>query len=372
MRGGALEWLAAGLTVGYAFTQLRFLRDWGATPPVELPTEDRGASDWSVVIAARDEAEHLGATLSSVGGQAAEVIVVDDHSTDGTARLARSYGATVVELPAGLAGKQAALTAGVSAARGAWVATVDADVRVPPGWLANLRAAAGTRAVAVAGPVALAPAHTWFERWQALDFCGMMAITAASLHRGRFAMGNGANLAFRAEAFRAVDGYAAAAGGRASASGDDMVLLRKLLRGYPDRVAFAKGRAAEVETAPRRSLRSFVMQRWRWSAKTGLNRQPALTATLGGVWAFHVGLWAGIPLALAGRLSPLVLAGAWAAKAGVDYVLLRSATGFFGRRDLLDATYPLQSIAHAAYVAGIGALALLPLDYTWKGRRWRV
>ena len=363
--------LAGGLAVGYALTQLRFLKAWRATPET-LAGRDYDPADWSVVIAARDEATGIRAAVASALPQAGEVVVVDDHSADATAAEARDAGATVLALPAGRTGKKAALALGATRARGDWVATLDADAVAPPRWLASLAATADRRrAVAVAGPVALAPADTWFARWQALDFCGMMAITAASLRRGRFAMGNGANLAFRRGAFRAVGGYAAEAGAREAASGDDVVLLGKLLARYPGRVAFAKTRDAVVATAPRPDVASFVWQRWRWAAKTGLNRQPSLTATLGLAWAFHVGLWAGFPLAAAGRLGAGTLAGAWLGKAVVDYALLRSATRFFGRPGLLDASYPLQSAAHAAYVAGVGTLALLPLDFSWKGRRHR-
>lgn len=364
--------VALGLTLGYVANQLWFLRDWRATPRTKLPGAESPRADWTVVVAARNEAAHVGTLVAEAVAQAREVIVVDDHSDDQTAVRARAAGARVIELPTAQTGKRAALARGIAAARGAWIATVDADVRVPARWLAHLRSAAAPDTVAVAGPVHLDPAVTWFARWQALDFAGMMAVTAASLRGGRFAMGNGANLAFRREAFEAVGGYAVEPGRRESASGDDMLLLAKLVARYPGRVAFAKSRGAAVATPPQPSLAGFVRQRWRWAAKTGLNRQPALTATLACAWAYHVGLLSGVPLAKAGQLKWGTLAVAWAAKGVVDYALLRSATGFFGRRGLLDATYPAQSLAHAAYVAGVGTLALLPLDFAWKGRRWRV
>lgn len=368
----ALSAAAAGLAAGYAIVQLRALRAWRRTPtPSTLPRAN-AADTWTAVIAARDEEGTIAEAVGSVRRQVAEVIVVDDHSGDDTALNARAAGARVASLPAGAGGKQAALTEGLRLAETPWVGMIDADARAPAHWTASLAACAGSRAVAVAGPVALAPVHSWFERWQALDFCGMMAITAASLTRGRFAMGNGANLAVRRDAFTEVGGYSLPAGARSAASGDDMLLLAKLLRRYPGQVAFAKTVDAVVATPPSSSLASFVRQRWRWSAKTGLARQGSLTAQLALVWAYHVGLLAGIPLATAGRLDRRVLALAWSVKALVDFALLRDATGFFGRRHLLGATYPLQSLAHAAYVAGVGTLALLPLDYEWKGRRHRV
>lgn len=370
-RAGALEAAALGLTIGYAAVQLRFLYDWLRVPEAPSP-QAPDIGDWTVVIAARNEAECIERAVASVRAQAAEVVVVDDHSEDATAERARTAGARVTTLPPRVTGKQAALTCGVQLAESRWVAMLDADAEAPPKWIAALEAAASGGAVAVAGPVSFAPARSWFERWQALDFCGMMAITAASLRRGRFAMGNGANLAVQREAFASVGGYGLPAGARAAASGDDLLLLAKLMRRFPNRVAFAKTREAAVVTPPCPTVAAFVRQRWRWSAKTGLARERALTATLALVWAFHVGLFAGVPLAAAGKLDRRVLAAAWLTKAGVDLALLRSAARFFGRTRLLDASYPAQSLAHAAYVAGVGTLALLPLDYEWKGRRHRV
>ena len=368
---GTVEAAALGLTIGYALGQLRFLSEWLRVPAVAAArAPDPG--EWTALIAARDEAGSIARAVASVREQVAEVVVVDDHSADATAERARRAGARVETLPPGASGKQAALAVGMRSARTSWVAMLDADAAAPARWIGALEASAVGGAVAVAGPVLLAPARTWFERWQALDFCGMMAITAASLWRGGFAMGNGANLAVRREAFAAVGGYGLPTDARAAASGDDLLLVAKLMRRYPGRVAFAKTREAAVATPPSHTLRAFVRQRWRWAAKTSLAREPTRTATLAAAWAFHLGLLAGLPLAAAGKLDRRVLAAAWLAKAGVDLALLRSAARFFGRAHLLDASYPAQSVAHAAYVAGIGTLALLPLDYEWKGRRHRV
>ncbi len=88
----------------------------------------------SVVVPARDEAGRIGPLLAAVVGApgVAEVIVVDDQSSDSTAELARRAGATVISgdpLPDGWAGKAWALQQGVGAATSDWVVTLDADAR---------------------------------------------------------------------------------------------------------------------------------------------------------------------------------------------------------------------------------------------------
>lgn len=108
----------------------------------------------SIVIPARDEVERLPALLDSLapllrhvsrsrpGSLAAptmdaEVIVVDDASSDGTGDLARAGGADVVRLeerdrPDGWLGKPHACWRGAARARGEWLLFLDADVRLAP------------------------------------------------------------------------------------------------------------------------------------------------------------------------------------------------------------------------------------------------
>lgn len=91
----------------------------------------------SVVVPTLNAAPALPATLASLGA-AAEVVVADGGSTDGTDGLARSLGATVIAAPRG---RGAQLAAGIAAARGPWLLLLHADTRLAPGWAAAVRAA---------------------------------------------------------------------------------------------------------------------------------------------------------------------------------------------------------------------------------------
>ncbi|MEV6846995.1 glycosyltransferase family 2 protein [Actinoplanes sp. NPDC051411] len=96
----------------------------------------------AVVIPAHNEHLLLPACLHSVFAAPApvpvEVIVVADACTDDTAALASAAGASVVTVAARNVGR--ARDAGMRHAlrtgpEGLWLATTDADSRVPPGWL---------------------------------------------------------------------------------------------------------------------------------------------------------------------------------------------------------------------------------------------
>lgn len=96
----------------------------------------------SVCLPARDEAATVGAIVTQLHralvegpGLVDEVVVMDDHSTDGTARVAADAGARVLSVDEVLPelgpgeGKGEALYKSVAAARGDLIAWCDADIR---------------------------------------------------------------------------------------------------------------------------------------------------------------------------------------------------------------------------------------------------
>ena len=99
----------------------------------------------SVVIPAYKTAGTLARAVESVFVQTMpsfEVIIVEDHSNDTTLEVARRFEADdgrvkVIALPAN-GGQARALNRGIAAARGTWVATLDADDRYQPDRLERL------------------------------------------------------------------------------------------------------------------------------------------------------------------------------------------------------------------------------------------
>ncbi len=89
----------------------------------------------SIVIPAYNEEDRLGASLPLIEayvrdrGLDAEILVVDDGSTDGTASIASTYGRALKQ-PENR-GKGAAVRRGVLEAAGRWVLFTDADLSTP-------------------------------------------------------------------------------------------------------------------------------------------------------------------------------------------------------------------------------------------------
>ncbi|MDE2489282.1 MAG: glycosyltransferase family 2 protein [Elusimicrobia bacterium] len=113
----------------------------------------------SFVIPAYNEERLLGPCLESVLAElkrtpcAAEIVVVDNASTDATRRVARHYpGVRVVAEPR--KGLVRARRTGFEATTAPIVANIDADTRLPCGWLATVlrEFSRDSRLVALSGP----------------------------------------------------------------------------------------------------------------------------------------------------------------------------------------------------------------------------
>ncbi|MDF5759035.1 glycosyltransferase [Spongiactinospora sp. TRM90649] len=106
----------------------------------------------SVVIPAHNVEYCLPAVLDALSAQttAAEVVVVDDASTDGTAEIARRHTAVdqLIRLPGHL-GSAAARNVGAVAASGSTIVFLDADMVLPPHVIADLAARAHEGAVLI-------------------------------------------------------------------------------------------------------------------------------------------------------------------------------------------------------------------------------
>lgn len=101
----------------------------------------------SIIIPARNEEGNLPVLLGSLQlyhGKVKEIIVVDDHSTDQTVKLARSYGARVVkleDLPSGWFGKSFGCWNGALRATGEIFLFLDADTIISKNGLENMLSA---------------------------------------------------------------------------------------------------------------------------------------------------------------------------------------------------------------------------------------
>lgn len=376
----------------YALQMLRFRLAWQRMAtvnlepekPDQLPTPAAllGAATkqprFSVLIAARNEAANLPRLLHDLARQTMpaasfEVLIVDDHSTDDTAAVvtdfAAPYALRLIQLaavPGAGVGKKAAIQVALAQARAPWVVCIDADCRVDPDWLlgyAALLTEAGPEVRFVSGPVLLTGAATWLQQLSGLEFAGLVGTGAAGIAAGTPTMCNGANLAYRRDAFAAVQGFA---GNEHLPSGDDEFLLHKLHAAFPGSIRFLKHPAAIVRTTGPATLAALLQQRVRWASKWRHYRHAPSQRLAVLVLLANVALAAGL-LALWWQpaLAPWVAA-AWALKLGADWWFLTPVLQFLGQQRWL-RWVPLLQLLYAPYALLVG-LAGLRGGYIWKGR----
>jgi glycosyltransferase involved in cell wall biosynthesis len=110
----------------------------------------------SVIVAVRDAQGTIEACLNSLlsldpPGCAVELLVVDNGSTDDTARVLDRFRASIRVVDESKRGPAAARNAGIRRARGDRVAFTDADCVVDPGWLRALLPPLEDPSVGIAG-----------------------------------------------------------------------------------------------------------------------------------------------------------------------------------------------------------------------------
>ena len=327
---------------------------------------------FSVLVPARNEAAHLPRLLEALRGQhyptdAFEVLVLDDHSSDGTAAIAAAAGGNVrlLRLPPGVEGKKAAITHGVAAARAPWIVTTDADCLPGPGWLSQLSALTPV-ARFIAAPVRYRDPRGLCAVFQTLDFMTLQGITAASVATGFHSMCNGANVAYSREAFLEVGGFA---GVDHLASGDDLLLMHKIARKHPGALRYLHREAAIVDTDPAPGWRAFWKQRLRWASKSAQYDDKRIFWALLLVYCFNI--WF-VVTALAAFWNAALLWPLFVAlflKTIVEIRFLLPVARFFEQSYLLK-WFPLLQPLHIVYTVLVGALSQVG-TYEWKGRKVR-
>jgi cellulose synthase/poly-beta-1,6-N-acetylglucosamine synthase-like glycosyltransferase len=333
----------------------------------------------SVLIPARNESENILPCLNAILAgnypkDLFEIIVIDDHSDDATPQLVANYPSAnvrlielknFVKLADNQPFKKRAIEAAIGESRGKLIVTTDGDCIAPPEWLhliASFYEQSGKRFIAA--PVNFYDEKTAFERFQSLDYIGMMGVTGAGVS-GRFTnMCNGANLAYEKALFHEVGGFK---GIDHVASGDDMLLMQKIARFHPDALGFLKNPAATVLTKAKPTIGDFMSQRLRWASKSSSYTEVFTVLQLVMVFVFCWNILLSLCLSLVYAPIFLLFLFQFTSKSVADYLFLRTMARFFNREDLMRPFLPPQYM-HVLYIIVVGSLANFKKTYQWKGR----
>lgn len=386
------------LLIPYSVLILYYRKSWlhikDFTPGGKLPENELPFV--SIIIAARNEERNIGNCVQSILRQTYprdkfEIIITDDHSTDNTVAVINSFGREnihVISLSDFTGNKilnsykKKSIETALKFAKGVLVVTTDADCITPEKWLETLVAFYKEKLpVFIALPVAFnSPAPRLragtaarkklgallLEKFQSLDFMTLQGITGASVNEKFHGMCNGANLAYEKKIFYEAGGFE---GIDEIASGDDMLLMHKVQKLYPDKIQFLKSPDVIVETLPVETLKEFMNQRIRWASKTDKYTDKKITSVL--LLVYFLNTW----IFILGISSFFYIKGFYlflasiAIKMIVELLFLYPVTRFFKKQGLLWWFVPAQPF-HILYILIAGWLGKFG-TYRWKGRKVR-
>jgi hopene-associated glycosyltransferase HpnB len=377
----ALAWLYLALCHG------GFWRTGHRLPPVTAPDPLPAVT---AVIPARNEADMLPACLPSLLGQEyagrLSVVVVDDDSSDDTARTAAKLGSagdheltlvTARPTPQGWAGKVWAMSEGVQAATASdraeteYFLFTDADIAYAPGTVAQLARSAAGGQFALVSQMALLRAGNRAERLLIPAFVYFFAqlYPFRRVSRGtKTAAAAGGCMLVRADALAAAGGLVQIAGARI-----DDVALAGLLKRSGGRIWL--GLTTDVTSQRPYHRLADIWDMVARSAYTQLRYSLTLTVgtIIGLAWLYllpPVAAITGVALLLAGSSAATA---SWLTAAGLVGWLLMAVTyvpmlRLYGLSPLRAPLLPLIAAMYAAMTADSARRHHRGHGGEWKGR----
>jgi cellulose synthase/poly-beta-1,6-N-acetylglucosamine synthase-like glycosyltransferase len=376
------------LLIPYAALILYYRKSWMSINdyvPVKIFTENE-LPFISIIIAARNEEKNIGNCIQSIINQSYftnkfEIIVVNDHSTDKTVSIIHSFqkeNIRVIDLADFTQNeilnsyKKKSIETALQFAKGELIVTTDADCIAPRKWLETIASFyKEKKPVFVALPVVFKDSllkdsftKEFFKIFQSLDFMSLQGITGASVHKKFHNMCNGANLAYEKKVFYEVNGFE---GIDEIASGDDMLLMHKIQKAYPQKIMFLKSPEVIIETKPASNLKEFFNQRIRWASKADKYTDKKITFVLMLVyllnaWVLILGIISFFYLNVF-----LLFVISIASKTIVELFFLYPVAKFFKKEKLL-RWFLLAQPLHILYTLIVGWLGKFG-SYYWKGRK---
>lgn len=368
--------IASGFLMLYSLLILYYKIMWDLVPEATTDVSVSPKTKISIIVPARDEEKNIGRLLQSILKQnypakLFEVIVVDDFSTDNTANIVKQFEQVRyfhlqdwVEESFANSFKKKAIAEAIKRASGTLIVTTDADCEVEENWLRSIEQAYQENDfVAIAAPVIFFSKNSLLNIFQELDFIAMQGITAAVLAAKQGAMCNGANFAYTKQAFEDVNGFENV---DHLASGDDMMLMHKFYKNYPERVGYLKNKDAIVQTVAMDTIGSFINQRIRWAGKNKSLADRKVQFVLLFSWVLNASLMIAMFSLISNFDNVLYVLLLLIIKGIAEYFLSADVARFFDRKKRLPFLFILQPL-HIFYMTFVGFLGFFN-KYTWKKR----
>jgi glycosyltransferase involved in cell wall biosynthesis len=346
-------------------------------PVLSVPIHFSGSVGVTIIIVANNEEKSIGRCLKGIISQTyspdlMEIIVVDDHSTDGTLFEIQKIGNPLIrtfslkDIPdyiQGKAFKKSGITLAADKAKFENIIVTDADCIHSTDWLRTMMFHFQLHNSAFqTAPVLINEENSLLIKMQEMEQLMLMLITGAGIQSRIHDLANGANMAFRKSAFVDIKGFE---GNYNYPSGDDMFLIEKTRIAFPSQVTFVKSTQATVYAEGKQNWNALLKQRLRWAGKNKGLKNKSIKRIWLFVGVYHVVMILALLAALFQLISPwsfiLLLCVKWT----MDYLLLATSASFFKKTSLLRYFVPLQFL-YSYYVLRLGVMMMMGRKGDWE------
>ena len=332
---------------------------------------------FSIIIPFRNEAHNLPDLLQSLSelnypSDLFEILLVNDDSQDNFMTIVEEFTKQNQNLNFHLlqnirktnSPKKNAINTAINFSNFEWIITTDADCIVPKLWLQIFNLfIEETQPVFISAPVKFSTQNSLLSHFQNLNFTSLMGSTIGGFGIEKPFMCNGANLCYRKDAFLKLKGFE---NNTNIASGDDIFLMEKMFKAYPNKVKILKSAEAIMETKSENTWKLFINQQIRWASKSASYK--SLFAKFVGIVVFLENLLVLI-LGISAMLFPkfwLYFLFLFVLKILVDFILIAQTSIFLKNTKSLKH-YLIVSLLYPFFIVYIGCLSLFK-NYEWKGR----
>jgi len=337
-------------------------------------------NEFSILIPFRNEEDNLNHLLNSFLNLSYqtylfEILLINDASDDNSCKIIQQFQLEHSQLNITLLNshrkssspKKDAINTAIEIAQFNWIVSTDADCEVPQNWLLLFNDFIETeKSLFISGPIKFKEEKSFLFHFQNLHFLSLIGSTIGSFGIKKPFLCNGANLCYNKQAFKELKGFE---GNSNMASGDDIFLLEKFVKKYPEHTHFLKSKDAIVTTKSEISWNSFFNQQLRWTSKSSAyNNRFSIFVGFTVLVTNLIVLITGISLILEPNNWKFFIS-ILLQKMFFDILLIEKTASFLNNKKSLKY-FPIMSIIYPIFILVIGFFSFFK-KFEWKGRKFK-